>query len=356
MRRKNISVPTISFRVFLIAAIAVLTLFAGERIAICAEELGILQNIRRGEMLPSIELSTIKDPAPQTFTPGKGKPAVVMFFSVRPDFRKQRSLALLSTLSDLANQYKSRLDVVAVFSDSEELATVKKYMENSSLHVMVFNDSQKRIYNAYGVFMMPLVVLSDKEGKLHEVIPYTYNVREIVEANIKYLLGELDRDKLVSALAPKKNIDMSAEEKEYIRRVNYGRVMHSKKMYGQAIREFSNAVKLMPGSVEAHIGLGWALLKTLKYNEAEASFKKALTINTQSDEAIGGLGLVYYGRREIDAALIELEKAIIASDPHLEVIITLADIYEQKGQYDKANRLNKLAVSILMSLYEQRWK
>ncbi len=338
------------------AVILLLSFIVAGHGAVGEEDSGILQNIKRGQKLPSIELSAVNGLSPKSFTPGNGKPAAILFFSVRPDFRKKRSLALLSTLSDLAEQYKTKLDIVGVYSDSQKINVVKKYMANASLNVAVYNDRQRNTYNEYGVFMMPLVVLSDDMGRLHEVIPYTYNIREIVEGNIKFLLGEWDREKLINALKPKKNIVKSKEEKEYIRRVNYGRIMQSKKMYGQAVREFSTAVKLMPQLIEAHVGLGFASLKTQKYNEAEVSFKEALKINPQSDEAIAGIGLVYYRREEIDKALVELEKAFIAAEPRLEVIITLAEIYEEKGDNDKANRFNKLAVNKLMTLYEQRWK
>jgi Flp pilus assembly protein TadD len=181
-------------------------------------------------------------------------------------------------------------------------------------------------------------------------------MKRIVEGNIKYLLGELDKDQLVKTLKPKEKEVKSDQEKEYIRRINYGRIMYGKKMYGQAIREFSTAVKLMPQLVEAHIDLGYALMASKKYEEAEGSFNEALKINAESDNAIAGLGLSYYHRGNTELAFAELEKAFIAPNPRLEVIIALAEMYEERGIDEKANRLNKLAVTRLMMMYEQRWK
>jgi len=338
------------------SAIMSFTFIAGSCHMAQAEEAGTIRNFKRGEKLPSIELRTAKERKKMSFVPGNGKPAVIMFFSIRPDFRKKRSLALLSSLSDLANQYKTKLDIIGIFSDNQMLDTVAKYIDASSINVTVYDDNQKSVYTQFGVFMMPLVILSDSNGKLHEVIPYTYNIQKIVDSNIKYLLGEWDKDQLADSLKPKETKIRSKEEKEYIRRINYGRIMQAKKMFGQAIREFSIAVKLMPHLIDAHIDLGFALLTSEKYDEAEKSFGEALKINEDSDEAISGLGLVYYKRGNIDAAFTELEKAFIAPNPRLEVIIALADIYEKKGLNDKANRLNKLAVSRLMTMYEQRWK
>ncbi len=335
---------------------AIVFFITGTVSGINAQEPGILQNFQRGDKLPPISLRTFNDPSNPSFTPGNGKPSVIMFFSIRPKFRKKRSLVLLSALSDIANRYKTKLDVIGIYSDNQKASTVQTYIENSGVDVRVYNDGQKTAYNSYGVFMMPLIILADSEGKLHEVIPYNFNIRDLMENNIKFLLGEIDKDELATSLQPKQNIVKSKEEKEYIRRVNYGKIMLSKKMYGQAVREFSTAAKLMPDSIDAHIGLGYALLKTDKYDRAEVSFKKALEITPESDDAIAGMGLVHYARDEIEQALVELEKAFIAPEPRLEVVITLAEIYEKKGQDDKANRFNKLAVTMLMALFEQRWK
>ena len=347
---------TSKFLACVLAAIVFLLPVSQSNVFAQEVEAGTLRNFKIGEKLPPIKLPAVNDDTLQSFTPGNGKPAVIMFFSIRPDFRKKRSLALLSTLTDFADQYKTKIDIVGIYSDSEQVDTVQTYMAKSNLNIRVYNDAHKRIYNTYGVFMMPLVILSDEDGKLHEIIPYTYNIREIVDGNIKLLLKEWDRARLIDALKPKETIIRSPEEKEYIRRVNYGRIMMSRKMYGQAVREFSNAVKMMPHLIRARVGLGFALLESRKYDEAEASFKEALKIDPDSDDAIAGLGLTHYRQGKIDIALTELENAFIVPKPDIEVIITLAEIYEKKGASKKAIRLNKLAVSRLMTLFEQRWK
>ncbi len=344
------------FRAGLLVAIATLSLVLVSHNFALAEDSATLRNFKSGDKLPPIKLSTINDSAQQNFTFDNGKPGVIMFFSIRPDFRKKRSLALLSTLSDLADEYKTKINILGIFSDNRDLNIVKTFMDSSAKNIPVYNDREKYIYNQYGIFMMPLVVIADSDGRLHEVIPYTYSIRELVEGNIKLLLGEWDKTAFIKSLMPKETVIKSKEEKEYIRRINYGRIMLSKKMYDQASREFSNAVKLMPHLINAHIGLGFALLTSEKYDRAEASFREALKINPDSDDAFAGLGLTYYERGEMKSALIELEKAFIAPDPRLEVIIALAEIYEQKGLNKKAIRLNKLAVSRLMTTYNQRWK
>ena len=315
-----------------------------------------LRDHDQGDLMSAFTLPRVAGEGKVAVNPGTGKPQVLLFFAISPDFRKKRSLALLATLNELKVSYKNRVEIVAVHSDPEPTETVVQYMKDSSLQITLLDDAQRDVYNRYGVFMMPLVVLLDAQGKLYEVIPYTYNIRELVEGNLKVMLGEWSVEQLQEYLTPKEEVIRSPEEKEYIRRINYGKVMGQRKMWGQAIREFSTAIKILPGLVEGRIELGFALLKVKDWDSAEHTFREALKLDSESDGAIAGLGLALYGKGDFEAALPELENAFIVPDPRLEVIIALADICEKTGKISKAMRLNKLAISRLMILYEHRWQ
>ena len=321
------------------------------------EENASLRNYKYGEKLPPFTLETMNGQGRKTFTPGAGgKPSLIIFFSVRPEFRQKRSLALLSAMAATVDQYKGRIEVVGVFSDDQGEKVVREYSKPFANKITLYNDAAKEVNDRYGAFMMPLAVMATGEGKLHEVIPYAYNIRELIDGNFKLLLGEWNKAQLQASLVPPENSAKSEDEKEYIRRVNYGKIMQGKQMFTQAVREFSNAVKLMPQEIAAHLEMGFTYLALKDWAKAEDSFKKALAIEKESDGAIAGIGLALYGKGDTERALPELENALIAPEPRLEVIIALAEIYEKKGDNTKANRLNKLAISRLMALYDQRWK
>lgn len=320
-------------------------------------EKATLRNFKYGEKLPPFTLNTMGGQGNKTFTPGEeGKPSLIIFFSVRPEFRQKRSLALLTAMATMVDQYKNRIEVVGVFSDDQGDKVVTDYIKPFANKITVYADINKEVNDRYGAFMMPLAVMITSNGKLHEVIPYTYNIRELIDGNFKLLLGEWNKEQLQASLIPADSGTKSEEEKEYIRRVNYGKIMQSKQMFSQAAREFANAIKLMPQDIAAHIELGFTNVALKDWAKAEESFRKALSIDKESDSAIAGLGLTYYGNGDTARALPELESAFIAPEPRLEVIIALAEIYEKKGDNTKANRLNKLAISRLMNLYDQRWK
>ncbi len=317
---------------------------------------GTLRTFKRGDFLPDIDQVLLGTHKRFVFSPGRGKPGAVLFFSVRPEFRKKRSLALIAALDDLAAKLGNRAAVLGVFCDRKGASLVSAFVKKRAIQMPIVDDSDRSVYSAYGVFMMPLVVIIDPRGALYDVIPYTYNIRELVEGDLRVLLGDWTKKEFEERLAPKKAKRLSKEEKEFIRRLNYGRVMMNRKMYDKAVREFSVAVQLRPRAVEGYVELGFAQLALKRYAEAEVTFKKALAVDSESDDALAGHGLALYHLGRDEEALAELENAIIAPNPRLEVIITLADLHEKKGNITRAMRLNKLAVSRLLTLYEHRWQ
>ena len=315
-----------------------------------------LRNYKQDQKLKTFQLPSLAAGDIYTYKTVSDKPSVLLFFSIRPEFRKKRSLALLSEFSDLATRYNNQAEFVAIYSDDEQTGTILDYMETANIRVPVLDDRDRQVYNDYGVFMMPLAILVKADGSLHEVVPYTFNIREIVEGNLKVLLGKWTKEDFLKAMQPEKNRVVSKEEKEYIRRVNYGKVMISRRMYSQAVRELKIAIKLLPQATEAYIELGFTQIAQRKWHDAEFSFRKALKHAPHSDDGIAGLGLSLYGQGDVEAALRELENALIAPKPRLEVIIALAEIHEKRENYTRANRLNKLAVDRLMKLYEHKWQ
>ena len=311
-----------------------------------------LLNFKEGSPVSSFTLPELTSGKPVTVEPSSGKPLVIMFFSVTPQFREQRSLGLAESLTKLNAEFHGRVNFSALFSDNQGHETVKRYIQDGLITIPVLDDSNRQVYERYGVFMMPLAILIAGDGTLQAVVPYTSNSNEIIANNLKYLLGDWSKEKWQDSFKPQQNTVKSKEEQEYIRRVNYGRVMLSRKMYSSALREFMTASKIMPKATEAHVGLGKVQFVTEKLDQAEESFRAALAIDKDLDEALSGLGLVLYKKGALDKAIPILENALISAEPQIEVIMTLADFYEKNGLIDKAICLNKLAVSRLLKQYD----
>ncbi len=301
--------------------------------------------------IPSIKLKQVDNGKQIIFNPANGKPSIVMFFSISPSFRSKRAVILANTLAELNKKFNDRVNVFGIYSGSN-ISELKKYIEDGLFTIPILDDSKQNVYRRYGVFMLPIALISDATGHLQSVIPYTANINNIIGNNLKLLLGDWTLEKFRNSLAMPTNLSKTKEEKAYIRRVNYGRVMMTRRMYPAAMREFNTARKIMPQAIEALIGMGQVQLKLKRWGKAIETFNKALKIEKESDKALAGLGLAIYRSGDDKKSLPVLEKALIAESQSVEVVISLADIYEKNGNIPKAIRLNKLAISLLLQRFQ----
>jgi hypothetical protein len=307
--------------------------------------------------MPAFTLPALESGRPFGFSPSAAKrPTAIFFFSINPRFRRNRALALLSELASMSARYRGRADIMAIYEDDRDTDTVRKFIESLPERPQVLTDAKNRVYDRYGVFMMPIVVLLAPGGRLHEVIPYTYGIKRIIEANLQFLVGDIDKEELARLLAPKKNRNLPPEQRELIRRLNYARVLENKKLYEQALREYQKAAKLAPRRPEGFVGMGFMNMELKRYRAAAENFRAARRLDPESDGAVAGEGLLLYRTGDHDKALPLLENAFITPEPRLEVMLALAAIYEEKGRMDKAIRMNKLVVQRLLTMLNQRWR
>jgi len=316
----------------------------------------MLRGFHSGDTMPSFSLPVLTTGKEFHFTPAATRPTAIFFFSINPKFRRGRALALLSELAALFGRYRGRADILAIYEDDKGAETVKNFLRSLPVKPQVLIDHDHEVYDRYGVFMTPIVIILAPGGRLHEVIPYTYEIKRIIEANMRFLLGDIDREELKKILAPPENKTLSPEEREFVRRINYARVLENKKLFEQALREFQKAVKLAPERPEGYVGMGFMEMELKKYGDAADNFKKARKIDPESDSAIAGLGLVLYRQGDTAKALPHLENAFISPEPRIEVMLALAEIYEDRGEMDKAIRMNKLVVQRLLTMLNQRWQ
>ena len=301
--------------------------------------------------IPSIKLKQVDNGKQIIFNPANGKPSVVMFFSISPSFRLKRAIVLANTLAELNKKFNDRVNVFGIYSGNN-IRRLRDYIKDGLITIPILDDSKQNVYRRYGVFMLPIAIISDATGRLQSVIPFTANINDIIGNNLKLLLGDWTLEKFKKTLARPTNLAKTKEEKAYIRRVNYGRVMMARRMYPAALREFNTARKIMPKAIEALIGMGRVQLKLKKWGRAMETFNKALKIDKESDKALAGLGLAIYRSGDNKKALPILEKALISENQSVEVVISLADIYEKNGNIPKAVRLNKLAISLLQQRFQ----
>jgi len=302
--------------------------------------------------LPAFQLNKIGGTG-QDGLSADGRPSVIMFFSTTPSFRAVRTIKLAEILTHLSKKLQRRVNFMAVYSGRGDIRELSDYITRGLINIPILDDRNQDIYRRYGVFMLPIALITDQHNRLQAIIPYTAGIERIIDNNLKFILGEWDLKRFKKSLRTRGNQEKSKKEKAYIRRINYGRVMLARGIYSAALREFNTAAQIMPHSLEAIIGRGQVLVKMKKWQQAVTVFRQALKFSKDNDNALSGLGFSLYKLGDTKQALPILENALICPKPRIEVVIALADIYEKEENFSKALRFNKLAISILRGRLEQ---
>ncbi|MCG9126895.1 tetratricopeptide repeat protein [Candidatus Poribacteria bacterium] len=105
----------------------------------------------------------------------------------------------------------------------------------------------------------------------------------------------------------------------------------------QARRYYIVAVQLEPTSTTAYNNLGYVLLKLNRYDEADAVFREAYTLNGKLPNAIYGRGEVARKRDLFEAAQGYYEKAITINPDEPLFYKSLAELFVEIGEVKQAN-------------------
>ncbi len=133
----------------------------------------------------------------------------------------------------------------------------------------------------------------------------------------------------------KKNL---AEADEHL---NRGRDLYNNaKDYHGSIREFKEAIRLVPDYARVHANLGSAYSKVGSYKEAIPELKEAIRLGEDAPYVYTALALAYHNLGELKKAISILEEGVLESDwigigrGHLHQ--KLGRYYYKDGQYEKA--------------------
>src|SRR5205085_2704616 len=86
--------------------------------------------------------------------------------------------------------------------------------------------------------------------------------------------------------------------------------LYNEGQYDEALDVLRDGLSLYPNSVELHIGVGYARLAREQYVWAHQSFEKALVLDPDHEDALAGLGeaLLKFGRTE--QALAQFQRVL----------------------------------------------
>jgi Flp pilus assembly protein TadD len=126
--------------------------------------------------------------------------------------------------------------------------------------------------------------------------------------------------------------------------LNLAEAYISQKLYEKAISEYSIALTYNPHLKEAYTGIGIAYLRLAANTWAEQYFQKALAVDKNHTDAIVGLGLVSYGKRDCNETIKYLGQIYEQRWQSYEVVSALANCYAETGKADEAIRIVKRCI------------
>ncbi len=95
-----------------------------------------------------------------------------------------------------------------------------------------------------------------------------------------------------------------------------GVFFYSRRMYDRAIAEFKQVVRMLPELPGVHYNLGGAFFGKGQFEQAEATFRKALALDPRHLEARYFLGLTLRELGRPAEALQEMQAVLRAAPPH----------------------------------------
>lgn len=124
-----------------------------------------------------------------------------------------------------------------------------------------------------------------------------------------------------------------ATEKEY---VNKGNALNGLKEYDQAIDYYNKAIEKNPKSTNAFWGKGLCLYEKKDYKNCLICFQSYEELGGTNKSLNNYIKSSYLKLNDYDGAINEFNKQINSNQDNTSAYSSLADIYKQKGDFDKA--------------------
>jgi tetratricopeptide (TPR) repeat protein len=304
-----------------------------------------VRNLKIGDSLPSFFLPRADGtaglyPSEQLI----GQPAVIIFW--RPNH--QLSLAALRDLEAIAQKVgPSRFKLLAVDAKFSTVEDVQTALANETISFPVVLDPQRIAYERVGLIVCPTTLVFDAKGILRFVVAsHARQFRQVVEAHLRFLLGEIDEQTMNEQIKPTMHRiepDLAAAWRMY----NLGVRLQAEGKTDEATSIFEKTIGQHPSLAEAHCALGFLKFAAGDQKSAAERFRAALEHKPSLPQAQLGSGIILARSGEDQKAeqilLPLVEQSPVAARARYE----LGRIYAARGQHDKALKFFQNALALI---------
>ncbi len=257
---------------------------------------------------------------------------IFVFWGADSRFKRIHSLKTIKGILAFKDTLKFGFYPINVQQDPEDV--IKGFMREAGYSGPLWVDSDREVYKAFGIFVMPSVIIA-KDGIIFKGFGYTHNLPELVKAYVELALGIKTKEEIEKELNPKQK-ELPPEEKEALRYYRLGVTMIERGMAARAEEAFKKAIKIKGDYLNAYIGLAVALLQQDKKGEL-LGILKVLEDKASGDfkvKVIKARVLLIEGK---PGDALEIANTLLFSKPGCpDVYVLLGDIYSKKAMWKKA--------------------
>lgn len=302
-----------------------------------------------GGQVPDVTIKGAKDPGKAVSFAGlKGKPYLVVFWGADLPEKIEHSAKALAEVESLASFLRERnVQMFSVNAQGDEAASIAEVVKQSGSTLEVFTDPEQKAYATLGIFVLPTVLLVDKDGKAAAGLGYSRDLVDRLKGSVEVMLGEKTAEQAEAELHPEMK-EASDQQKGSRRHYDFGLVMIKRGQLDTAIREFSKAVEIDPAMVEAHLQLGCLYLGKNQLAEAEKAINQALTADPASVRGKVCRGELKRLKGQLPEAAKELQGVLTTDPKNHEAFYTLAKVHEDQKQDKEAMTAYKNAYTNIL--------
>jgi tetratricopeptide (TPR) repeat protein len=302
-----------------------------------------------GDPVPDVTLKSFQDGQPAaTFSGLKGKPFIAVFWGADLPEKIEHSAKVLAEVESLASFLEERnVQRLSVNVQNDPAAVINEVVDKSKSTIKVYLDENQKAYATLGIFVMPTVLLVDKDGNVAAGMGYSRDLMDRLKGAVEIMLGEKTAEQVAAELRPEM-IEISAEEKASRRHFDFGMVMLKRGQLDAAIREFGKAVEVDPGMSKAHLQLGCLYLGNNELENAEKSINKTLEADPDSVNGKICRGELLRLKGELEQAAKELQAVITSHPEKYDAYYYLGRVFEDQKKEKEAMDMYKKGYKLIL--------
>lgn len=300
-----------------------------------------------GDSVPALSFQGITDGSTVTIESLKGSPAVLVFWGADMETKKARSLKTFKAIEEIMPFLEERkVKVLLVNAQGDEKGLMQEVVSELSGKIPSYMDEAKKAYGDLGIFVVPSVLLIDKDSKVVSGLGYSHDFTDRMKGEVAVMLGEKTRAEVEKELRPEMK-EKSEEEKKLGRHVEMAMVMIKRGQVDSAISELQKAIAIKPDMVEAQAHLGCLYIDKGQLEEANKALGKALELDDGYLPANICDARIMAEEGQIDDALGDLKALMFRNSRNAELHFTVGTLLEKQEKYAEAAKEYRKAYELV---------